>query len=245
MFFRRVRGRSMLPTLGPGTIIVATRARELVVGDIVVAFLRKKEVIKRIHSIQDNRYYLVGDNRLESTDSRELGPVDKSAILGVVRMKFRFAHATPAPVVRKKRLLAIPYSAAFVLLVAAVAQLVTFDKLVPIFTVLSPEWGKLLLASLVVSEVFALPFLLRMPMSRLGRLASFELGYIAIILWLVAVNMAMQRGVTQLKLFGVSTLSDLSVIVFVSFVMFVLLAGSSYVLHEVKTLRGLFRELQK
>lgn len=51
------------------------------VGDVVV-LKREKFIIKRIARIKDNKVFIVGDNKSESTDSRSFGWVSKKAILG-------------------------------------------------------------------------------------------------------------------------------------------------------------------
>lgn len=95
-------GRSMLPTIRPGTVVVLNRAAyglrnplsngylfrwaQPRVGDIVV-FPAPDGVfaVKRFHSAADDDLFLaLGDNREESLDSRQYGPVRTDAILGKV-----------------------------------------------------------------------------------------------------------------------------------------------------------------
>lgn len=38
--------------------------------------------------LTDNEYFVMGDNRLESSDSRSWGPLDKREIIGIVRIRF-------------------------------------------------------------------------------------------------------------------------------------------------------------
>jgi phage repressor protein C with HTH and peptisase S24 domain len=84
MFLRRVVGDSMLPALSPGAIIVAVKARQVIVGDVVVAKLDSREVIKRVAGIDNDAYFLLGDNSEHSSDSRTKGTVVHDQILGRV-----------------------------------------------------------------------------------------------------------------------------------------------------------------
>lgn len=43
-----------------------------------------KEMIKRIQKIRGNEYFVVGDNKKESTDSRNFGWIKKDQIIGKV-----------------------------------------------------------------------------------------------------------------------------------------------------------------
>lgn len=83
MLIRRVVGRSMEPSLYDGRFVLA-RKKPPRVGDVVVALQNGREVVKRISSVQDDHYILLGDNGAHSTDSRTLGGVDRQNIRGVV-----------------------------------------------------------------------------------------------------------------------------------------------------------------
>ena len=84
IFFRQVKGNSMKPTLRNGQIVFAHEVRKFKPGQVVIAFVQGKEVIKRITRIKNGSVYLQGDNLNESTDSREYGPIPDSKIEGVV-----------------------------------------------------------------------------------------------------------------------------------------------------------------
>ena len=56
------------------------------VGDAVV-LKREKFIIKRIAKINKDRFFVVGDNKEESADSREFGWISKKDILGKVICK--------------------------------------------------------------------------------------------------------------------------------------------------------------
>lgn len=81
---RRVKGASMHPTLPHGKIVLALKHKKPKVGDVVIVKHHKVEVLKRIHDIQGELAYLLGDNPDESTDSREYGWLPLKSIMGVV-----------------------------------------------------------------------------------------------------------------------------------------------------------------
>jgi signal peptidase I len=109
----QVSGPSMQPTLEPGRRVLTSSAYWLVgeiqKGDIIVVRSPKDKsiVIKRVYALQgdvvdflnapeswplgsgefrvpENSYYVLGDNKPVSEDSREFGPVPKSQVLGKV-----------------------------------------------------------------------------------------------------------------------------------------------------------------
>lgn len=81
------------------------------------------------------------------------------------------------------------YIFAGILILFALGQLFTFDD----FEILLSSYGfiggiataKIVSSMLVVSEVFAIPFLLGMRLSRLARVISMILGWISVTGWLV------------------------------------------------------------
>jgi len=82
---RRIQGNSMLPTFKNGKIVVVSSLLTPCVGQVAIARLVGEDVIKRIRAVtSDGKYYLEGDNHLESVDSREYGAVSPDQILGVV-----------------------------------------------------------------------------------------------------------------------------------------------------------------
>lgn len=80
---RRVVGESMEPALVAGQIVVAWRKKPKV-GDIVVAKVSGREVIKRVTKSDTKRLYLLGENIAKSTDSREYGWIPIASVRGVV-----------------------------------------------------------------------------------------------------------------------------------------------------------------
>jgi nickel-type superoxide dismutase maturation protease len=88
-----VEGDSMLPGLKDGDVVLVDPYAALEIGDVVLArhpFKKSVQIIKRIKEISpENRYFLVGDNLEESTDSRSFGAIPAKDILGkaVCRLK--------------------------------------------------------------------------------------------------------------------------------------------------------------
>ena len=75
----------MLPTLKAGQdVLVFCWFYTLKVGDLVAFKKNGREMIKRIQKVRGREYYVIGDNKKESTDSRKFGPIDKSQIIGKV-----------------------------------------------------------------------------------------------------------------------------------------------------------------
>ena len=88
-----VEGDSMVPALKDGDYVMIDSYAELNIGDIVLAqhpFKQSVKIIKRIKEISpEGRYFLVGDNPSESSDSRAFGALSAKDILGkaVCRLK--------------------------------------------------------------------------------------------------------------------------------------------------------------
>jgi nickel-type superoxide dismutase maturation protease len=88
----------MAPTLQPGDWVVAVRPTPIRKGDIVVVRhpdLPEREIVKRVtgvpgeeahpgRTLRPDEWFVTGDNADASTDSRTLGPVPTSAIVGRV-----------------------------------------------------------------------------------------------------------------------------------------------------------------
>jgi len=100
-----VQGKSMLPNYRNGEVVVLIKAAyglrglggrycirwgQLREGDVVAAVRPDtgERVIKRVGEIRGGRefllYFLVGDNGLESIDSRDFGPLPLNNIIGKV-----------------------------------------------------------------------------------------------------------------------------------------------------------------
>ena len=97
-------------------------------------------------------------------------------------------QATPAPTPKTKNVTKIAVFYAIILVGMAVAQLFTFDeflKLMTSFTLLGDvRLAHFIAAILVVAEVFALPFLLRMSLSPAFRWLSMVSSWAVAAIWL-------------------------------------------------------------
>ncbi len=185
MRVRRVDGSSMRPTLLPGDIVVI-RKHMPKVGDITLARRGDMEVIKRVERIEGNKYYLVGDNRFESTDSRHYGFISKSDILGTIMIILPKAVNPPKPI--KPYALVLGRVAAVILVILALVQLFRIDTFLPILDEFLPGGtGTASFVGLVIilGEVFAVPFALRMKLSPLAHLVSGALLTLAPLWWLL------------------------------------------------------------
>lgn len=86
----------MLPLLRDGDEVLvdarAYRQRRPALGDIVIAHHPQRPgfpVIKRITALLDNdRYFLSGENYAESSDSRDFGAITRKQIVGYVVCRF-------------------------------------------------------------------------------------------------------------------------------------------------------------
>lgn len=56
------------------------------IGDLIV-LKREQYIIKRIKKIKNNEYFITGDNRNKSTDSRMFGWIGRKDIVGKVLIK--------------------------------------------------------------------------------------------------------------------------------------------------------------
>lgn len=86
----RVIGKSMEPTLYDHQKVFLNRFAYLFSSpkkDEVIALRDprdKKILIKRIISVDNNKYFVQGDNKEHSTDSRKFGMIGKNDILGKI-----------------------------------------------------------------------------------------------------------------------------------------------------------------
>lgn len=82
-----VSGNSMSPSLKEDQDILSFNwFHKLKIGDMVVIKKNGKEMVKRVSKILDREkmIFVEGDNKEESTDSRDFGPVSKDKIIGKV-----------------------------------------------------------------------------------------------------------------------------------------------------------------
>lgn len=82
----------MYPVLKNGDRVIVCSGRQVAVGDIVLArhpFKSSVQLIKRVAEINDDgRYFLMGDNPIESSDSRSFGTLASDSIIGRVTSRF-------------------------------------------------------------------------------------------------------------------------------------------------------------
>lgn len=84
----------MLPAFKSGDLVLVNRLAYFFglpkVGDLVI-LKRQKYIIKRIAKINPSadgkKIFVVGDNKKESTDSRNFGWINKKEIIGKVMLK--------------------------------------------------------------------------------------------------------------------------------------------------------------
>lgn len=83
-----VKGRSMEPTLVEGEYLSCNTSRKakkaIKVGDIIVFKRDGYAVIKRVTKIFRNAYFVIGDNKKHSIDSRQYGSISYKDVIGVV-----------------------------------------------------------------------------------------------------------------------------------------------------------------
>lgn len=100
-----VEGSSMAPTLSPGDHVVAVRHLPLRPGHIVAARDPRQParvLVKRVAEVApDGALLVAGDNPEQSTDSRDFGPISRTAVVG--RVIYRYA-----PVAQRGALSSIP-----------------------------------------------------------------------------------------------------------------------------------------
>lgn len=185
ILIRRVSGSSMRPALASGDIVVARKITPRV-NDIVIARRGGTEVIKRVKRIENDRYYIVGDNQQESTDSRHYGFISKNDILGTIMIIL--PKAVNPPKLVKPYGLILGRIAAAILIVMAIVHLFRIDTFLPILDTYLPGGGVaagFMGLVIILSEVFAIPFALRMKLSPLAHIVSGALLALAPLWWLL------------------------------------------------------------
>lgn len=99
-----------------------------------------------------------------------------------------FVKPTPAPAVKTKNTKTIALFFAVILVVMAVTQLYTFEESLLLFASYNLPLNEMMTAAvlpiLIVFEVFALPFLLRMSVSPAFRFLSMLFGWFVGLKWL-------------------------------------------------------------
>jgi SOS-response transcriptional repressor LexA len=90
MKIRRIVGKSMEPAYTEGQVVVFRRSKKISSGDVVLAIVDGREVIKRIADVTKDTVYLLGDNATHSTDSRHYGFVAKNQLYGKIVLVIPF-----------------------------------------------------------------------------------------------------------------------------------------------------------
>ena len=92
----RVEDSSMEPILRPGDYVIVNRLAYVfgnpTKNDVIVLrdpLQKDKFLIKRIADIRDSEYFVIGDNKEISHDSRHFGPVESNSIVGKVWIRAR------------------------------------------------------------------------------------------------------------------------------------------------------------
>lgn len=80
---RRVVGESMMPTLRRDQLLLVRRGR-FEIADVVLFLHEGMEKVKRVAEIDGERVFVLGDNPLESTDSRHFGWLPSMSVRGKV-----------------------------------------------------------------------------------------------------------------------------------------------------------------
>ena len=84
----KVEGKSMEPALKMGDNVLISKIGKIKNGDIVIYSASERDYIKRVKAAFGDEYFLEGDNKNFSTDSRKFGAVQRKGILGKVILKY-------------------------------------------------------------------------------------------------------------------------------------------------------------
>lgn len=83
----KVSGHSMEPYLREDDEVIALGFLRIKEKNVVVFKYNSKIFIKRVEKIFDKKYFVTGDNKDDSLDSRKFGGIKKSDIMGRVVWK--------------------------------------------------------------------------------------------------------------------------------------------------------------
>lgn len=146
-----------------------------------------------------------------------------------------FVKAIAAKKPRTKEAQIVAYFYAFLLIVIVLCQLFTFEEFISLINTFNLPGGlvfsNLVGSTIVISEVFAVPFLLGMKLSPLMRIVSMASGWLAAISW---IKLSVWLYVTSSSVANVGIFGDLLKIqpgflaIFISLVLGFLAAWSSW-----------------
>lgn len=78
----------MQPSYKNGDLVIVWKYGKVRPGNVIVFKKNALTMIKRVQKIENNRYYVRGDNYQESSDSEAFGTIQKSKIIGKVILKY-------------------------------------------------------------------------------------------------------------------------------------------------------------
>ena len=87
-----VAGDSMAPTYKDGDWLIARWGAQFKVGQVLVIEREDRPgifLIKRLIRIENGKYWVEGDNKVASTDSRQWGFVSAEEVIGHVLFRYR------------------------------------------------------------------------------------------------------------------------------------------------------------
>lgn len=92
----KVKGHSMEPFLLDNQIVLTSPIPFIFskpkVGDVVVFKVGDGIYIKRVKEIRNQKFFLIGDNKEDSLDSRKIGWIERKDIIGKVIHKIATSH---------------------------------------------------------------------------------------------------------------------------------------------------------
>ncbi len=92
----KITGHSMEPNLLNNQVVLVSSIPLIFlkprVGDVAVFKYKNKTYIKRITKINSYKYFLEGDNKKDSSDSKKFGWINKKDIIGKVIHKIAIGH---------------------------------------------------------------------------------------------------------------------------------------------------------
>lgn len=111
----------------------------------------------------------------------------------------QLAHASKAPVPRSEEVKVVAWLYVAILVIMAISQLFAFEDLIPLMATYSLPggYGSAVLAScmIVLTEIFAVPFLLRMPLSVLMRWVGLVCSVLVPVFWLKLIAWSYINGI--------------------------------------------------